>query len=369
LVSREWHPLVLWRGELRVASGLGFGGFFVHQRNRRDAFEPEYWTGSVWLPLPVEAAGMDAPSEWLQAAPVDTVVVTYYHTDVLGSVRAVTDAAGATVARHDYAPFGESTSPLTGDPRRFTGKERDAETAFDYFDARYYRNVWGRFTSADPAFRMDTFRGDPQLWNRYAYARQNPLRFIDPHGLEVVADEGSWELIRSTVDSSLWKHLNWDRRTHKITLVGSEDEIKKIGDVIFQFLATLIKSSVIYNVRTTSTPQFRGDDGRMSEVTYEEAGVVYTNWFYKAGKEGEKAKYYLGASVSPGRSKNFEIMVWKEGVGHTPPGRMREAIAHELFVHAHLWETLRIDPGTPHTNAAVEDRLNLIKAMFGSGGR
>jgi RHS repeat-associated protein len=100
-------------------------------------------------------------------------VTSYYHTDALGSVRAITDPAGATVARHDYFPFGESTSPMTGDPRRFTSKERDAETAFDYFEARYYRNVWGRFTAVDPG-QASGSAGDPQGWNAYAYARNNP---------------------------------------------------------------------------------------------------------------------------------------------------------------------------------------------------
>jgi RHS repeat-associated protein len=103
----------------------------------------------------------------------------YYHTDVIGSVRAITDEVGAVVTRHDYRPFGENTNPLTGDPRRFAGKELDPETAMQYFDARYYRNTWGRFTSVDPV--MGSIRS-PQTLNRYAYAVNNPLRFADPTG-------------------------------------------------------------------------------------------------------------------------------------------------------------------------------------------
>jgi RHS repeat-associated protein len=74
----------------------------------------------------------------------------FYHLDVLGSVRMVTNMAGAVVKRHDYFAFGEDIAPMTGDPRRFTGKELDPETALQYFGARYYRNLWGRFTSVDP---------------------------------------------------------------------------------------------------------------------------------------------------------------------------------------------------------------------------
>jgi RHS repeat-associated protein len=95
-------------------------------------------------------------------------------------VRAITDETGAVVSRHDYLPFGEDTQPLTGDPMRFAGKELDPESALQNFEARYYRNTWGRFTQVDP---VDGSLSDTQSWNRYAYARNNPLRFTDPSGL------------------------------------------------------------------------------------------------------------------------------------------------------------------------------------------
>jgi RHS repeat-associated protein len=64
-----------------------------------------------------------------------------------------------------------------------TGKERDTETGLDYFLARYYSGAQGRFTTADPYMPSADTR-DPQSWNRYVYARNNPLRFIDPNGLD-----------------------------------------------------------------------------------------------------------------------------------------------------------------------------------------
>ncbi len=65
---------------------------------------------------------------------------------------------------------------------RFTGKERDAETGLDYFGARYYASRVGRFTAVDPVVPIDAALRDPQLWNRYAYVRNNPLRYTDPDG-------------------------------------------------------------------------------------------------------------------------------------------------------------------------------------------
>jgi RHS repeat-associated protein len=110
-------------------------------------------------------------------------VVTYYHADAIGSIRMVTDANGQIVERHDYMPFGEEwQAPAShGERRLFAGQERDAETSFDYFGARYYASSNGRFTNVDPGHvNGDIY--DPQSWNAYAYARSNPLRFIDPFG-------------------------------------------------------------------------------------------------------------------------------------------------------------------------------------------
>ncbi|MFN9296123.1 MAG: RHS repeat-associated core domain-containing protein, partial [Acidobacteriota bacterium] len=73
----------------------------------------------------------------------------------------------------------------------FTGKERDAETGLDYFDARYFSGAQGRFTSPDRP-QLDQHAEDPQSWNLYSYVRNNPLRFIDPTGTTLTVSQG-WD--------------------------------------------------------------------------------------------------------------------------------------------------------------------------------
>ena len=117
-------------------------------------------------------------------------VAEFYHVDAAGSVRVVTDADGAVVERHDYLPFGEEWQPTSApQPLRFAGKERDVETGLDYFGARYLRASLGRFTSFDPVLETSDPLFNPQAWNRYAYANNNPLRYADPDGRTAIALE------------------------------------------------------------------------------------------------------------------------------------------------------------------------------------
>ena len=63
-----------------------------------------------------------------------------------------------------------------------TGHELSSETGLDYFGARYFSGAQGRFTTADPLM-ASAHVADPQSWNRYSYALNNPLKFVDPNGL------------------------------------------------------------------------------------------------------------------------------------------------------------------------------------------
>lgn len=84
-------------------------------------------------------------------------------------------------------PTMQTTCRYDGDRShvyKFTGKERDTESGLDYFGARYDASNLGRYMTPDPLMASG-HASDPQTWNRYTYALDNPLRFVDPDGMEV----------------------------------------------------------------------------------------------------------------------------------------------------------------------------------------
>lgn len=125
------------------------------------------------------------PAAGAQGAAGPPVVEEYYLTDLVGSVRVVAAPEGGLLRRHDFQPFGEEAVTGCGslaDPQLYAGKPRDGETCLDALGARYYQPALGRLHAVDPVLQVETALGNPQQWNRYAYALNNPYRFVDPDG-------------------------------------------------------------------------------------------------------------------------------------------------------------------------------------------
>jgi RHS repeat-associated protein len=120
------------------------------------------------------------------AATLQGTTVTYHHSDHL-SVRLSTGGLsnsqnyGQTVGEQGHYPFGEQWyATNTTTKFFFTSYERDSsDSGNDYAMARFYINRFGRFSCVDPSLGTP---GDPQSWNRYAYARNNPVNITDLTG-------------------------------------------------------------------------------------------------------------------------------------------------------------------------------------------
>jgi RHS repeat-associated protein len=80
-----------------------------------------------------------------------------------------------------YHPWGETTGTSSGTAgtRLFNAKTLDSGTGFYDLGARMYSPEFGRFLSADPVW---SDKRNPQSANLYAYALNNPFRYVDPEG-------------------------------------------------------------------------------------------------------------------------------------------------------------------------------------------
>jgi len=103
----------------------------------------------------------------------------------LGSTRLVTDENKDIVSALTYHPFGELAAQEGSEEHLFTGKKQDA-TGLYYYGARYYDPKVGRFITRDQTGLQIT---NPRTLNRYTYCANNPVKYIDPNGLDYFLPE------------------------------------------------------------------------------------------------------------------------------------------------------------------------------------
>ena len=103
-----------------------------------------------------------------------------------GSASWITDGTGNAIQHIQYCPFGEpfvnehASFASYSERFTFTGKERDEETGYGYFGARYYNaDSPTGWMSVDPM--SDKY---PSL-SPYNYCAWNPVRLIDPNGRKI----------------------------------------------------------------------------------------------------------------------------------------------------------------------------------------
>ena len=116
----------------------------------------------------------------------DTSECYFYHPDHLGSSSWITDSAGTAVQHIHYLPFGETfVSQRSADfdaMYTFSAKEKDTETGYLYFGARYYSSDLSIWLSVDPM--ADKY---PSM-SPYVYCANNPVKLVDPNGEEIDDD-------------------------------------------------------------------------------------------------------------------------------------------------------------------------------------
>lgn len=109
----------------------------------------------------------------------------YNLADWLGTERVRISSSGTVINSCSDTPYGMNIACSTPDPSpmHFTGLQYDAETAMSHALNRQYPMNLGRWLTADPAGKDAVELDDPQMWNLYAYVRNDPLTLTDPSGL------------------------------------------------------------------------------------------------------------------------------------------------------------------------------------------
>ncbi|MCB0117703.1 MAG: carboxypeptidase regulatory-like domain-containing protein, partial [Anaerolineales bacterium] len=137
----------------------------------------------------------------------------YFLGDALGSVRQMTDQAGAITYVRNYDPYGvvSSTSGTSQTAYGFTGEQYGDSTQLIYLRARYYNPADGRFQS------RDTWSGDynrPLSLNRWMYVEGNPVNRVDPTGQKA------------------WCPWGWNNWAVKLRVDAAENYVNQSSDYL-----------------------------------------------------------------------------------------------------------------------------------------
>jgi RHS repeat-associated protein len=113
-----------------------------------------------------------------------TATTSFYGYDGHGSVRQLTNSAGALTDTYDYDAFGNLINSTGSTPNNylFAGEQYDAALSLYYNRARYLNTTTGRF------WNMDSREGDPTSplsLHKYLYAEGNPIDHVDPSGNQI----------------------------------------------------------------------------------------------------------------------------------------------------------------------------------------
>jgi RHS repeat-associated protein len=176
-----------------IANGFTLATSYLHGASGQE--DVEIWNATGAWRHNVFAGGSLLATYNFSNSGSTPLSLSFAFNDWLGTKRMEVNASGQLVNSWSSDPFGNYLTPryATSDPseQHFTGKERDTESGNDYFGARYYASSMGRFMSPDPSQLYYADPTNPQSFNLYSYALNNPLKNTDPTGLYCDYGDGS----------------------------------------------------------------------------------------------------------------------------------------------------------------------------------
>lgn len=139
---------------------------------------------------------------------------------------------------------------------KFTGKQRDTETGWDYFGARYYDARIARWGGVEPLYEKFI------SLSPYNYAILNPIRIFDKDGKDIYLNGKNNEEIYKYLKKELsGLNLDFNSKTGQITFVSKNGDLTKAEQ---KFLDALLNGDIIVNLNITDKNEI--ESGELFQV-------------------------------------------------------------------------------------------------------
>ena len=171
-------------------------------------------------------------------------------------------------------PYGElwrNQRNTTYDERyKFTGKERDEETGYDFFGARNYSSAITTWLSPDPL--LDKY---PSI-SSYAYCHWNPINRTDPDGMDDLFDEsGSYiRHIDNSTDFAMIQQSNGKQQNITEFSYGADDVASR---TMLCNVMTYYGQQVGLNQEISVLDDPKGGEGAMFAAKSQQVSAVVNN--------------------------------------------------------------------------------------------
>ncbi len=224
--------------------------------------------------------------------------------------------SGNAIQHLHYLPFGEDwvdqRNTSWNAPYTFSGKEKDAETGYAYFGARYYDSGLSIWLSVDPM--SDKY---PSM-SPYNYCANNPVILVDPDGREIYTFDESGNLVDQCTDETGFDQVNVIKNDG--TLI--EGDMYEYGTITNEFSEQMTQK----NFTEITVPVFniKGDENadNIFQFVANNTGVEWSRTAV-GNEEGTNGANYLNTTREIDHvqsSKKVSAMIWREHYHNHPSG-------------------------------------------------
>jgi RHS repeat-associated protein len=246
--------------------------------------------------------------------------------DHLGNIRVVVDEQGQVQQKNEYTAFGvvQSTDP-SKNKYLFNNKELQTGTNYLDYGARMYQPELGRWNVVDPLAQKYS------SYSPYNFTMNNPFRFVDPDGREILVP-------------------NVSQREPILKMINS----RAVGTFAFDNDGKLYQANAKGDA--TKYSQYYSDKLVEGISSDKKITITIAEKFSYGGKQYDTDKDWGGGATAGGKGTNQSTWISgneNKNVKDTEGGQLRDKpadiLAHELVGHA-IPKAVSSDTGNAVTN-------------------